>query len=105
MEYSNEIQKEIESKIVEIGAEKYLGKDPLENIVITSDDNCQRCNSQNFEKISETEFRSGGLTGYEVELVSYKCKVCGFNAEKDVPKTIGERIKDFFLNLVNISTE
>lgn len=105
MEYSAEIQNEIKAEIVKNGAEKYLGKDPLENIVITSKGNCQRCNSRNFERISETEFRSAGLTGYEVELNSLKCQVCGFNVEKGSPKSIGERIRAFFLNLVNISTE
>jgi len=68
----------------------------LDFIEITSDQNCQRCNSRNFERISENELRSTSVGGYEVTINSYKCRVCGFNPDKNVSLSFGMRLKKLF---------
>ena len=46
-------------------------------------DNCPRCQSSDFMQIKDTDLRSSGYGGYEVEINSRKCRICGYNAQKD----------------------
>ena len=46
-------------------------------------DNCLRCQSSDFMQIKDTELRSYGYGSYEVEMNSRKCRICGYNTQKD----------------------
>lgn len=48
-------------------------------------EHCSRCGSNKFEQIKETELRGSGFGGYEVEIFSRKCRVCGYNPRVDKP--------------------
>ncbi len=80
-ESQNKIHSELKSrnltelKIAELT--KPIGKTELEN--------CPRCGSQIFQEIKETELRSTKYGGYEVEINSWKCRICGYNSRIDKP--------------------
>lgn len=54
-------------------------------VVQTELENCPRCGSRNFQEIKETELRATKYGGYEVEINSRKCRICGYNPEMDKP--------------------
>ena len=50
-----------------------------------SSENCPRCQSTRFFEIQENELRNIGYSGYEVEVKSRRCQICGYNPHKDKP--------------------
>lgn len=64
-----------DSKITELT--KPVGQTELEN--------CPRCGSSNFQELNETELRATKYGGYEVEINSRKCRICGYNPQMDKP--------------------
>ena len=49
----------------------------------TTLNNCPRCQSSDFMQIKYTDLRVSRYGGYEVEINSRKCRICGYNAQKD----------------------
>ena len=49
----------------------------------TTLNNCPRCQSSDFMQIKDTDLRVSRYGGYEVEIKSRKCRICGYNAQKD----------------------
>ena|SRR5690606_4764548 len=58
-------------------------------------ENCPRCDSRNFEEIKETELRTTKYGGYEVEINSRKCRICGYNPKIDKPINWKVRLNRF----------
>ena len=56
---------------------------------------CSRCSSNNFQEIKETELRSTSYGRYEVEINSWKCRICGYNPQKDKPINWRVRLNKF----------
>lgn len=55
----------------------------IKEIAEVSNENCPRCQSSNFMAIKDIELRSTQYGGYEVEINSRKCRICGYNVQKD----------------------
>ena len=62
----------------------------------SSNEGCPRCNSHHFLPISETELRSGVYSGYEVEIHSKVCRICGYTPNNHPPINWKTRLKKFF---------
>lgn len=79
----NKINKELEKR--------NLGKSQLNDLMNKSKkatlENCLRCQYSNFMRIVNTELKSSGYGygygGYEVKINSKKCKIYGYNAQKN----------------------
>ena len=65
--------------------------DLIRGIDQTNTDNCPKCGSNNFQEIIDTEVHSTNYGGYETEIISRKCRICAYNAQKDAP--ISWRVK------------
>ena len=52
------------------------------NLRVTNE-NCPRCQSIDFLEIKDRKLVSQKYTAYEIEIISRKCRVCGYNPYKD----------------------
>jgi ribosomal protein L37E len=56
---------------------------------------CPRCGSTSHLEIKETELISTSYGGYEIEVNSRKCRICGYNPHKDKAISWQIRLKKF----------
>lgn len=90
-ESQEKIQSEIESRnLTELNITE-LTK-PIEQMDLN---NCHRCGSNLFQEIKKTELRSTRYGGYEVEINSRKCRICGYNPYVDKPLNWKVRLNRF----------
>ena len=82
-EFMPESQEKIKAELKKRNLEKSQVTDLINQSEKTTLDNCPRCQSSNFIQIKDTDLRSSGFGGYEVEINSRKCRICGYNAQKD----------------------
>ncbi len=91
------IDKEIKKRNLSSEKLKSLLDTKLNNESIKDIRNCPRCGSNklfietDYKEIPISEFSSA-----EVAMDSYRCRLCGYNANKQTPKNFLERIKRIF---------
>ena len=67
----------------------------LTNYKITFDERYPRCQSEKFQKITDTRLETGTYSAYEVYIHSKKCRVCGFNPFKNKPLNFKMRMNQW----------
>ncbi|SNR74223.1 hypothetical protein SAMN04488009_3534 [Maribacter sedimenticola] len=82
-EFMPESQEKVRTELKKRNLGNLQVMDLINQKVKISLDNCPRCQSSDFMQIKDTDLRSYGYGGYEVEINSRKCRICGYNAQKD----------------------
>ncbi len=59
--------------------------------------NCQRCGSNKlFIEMDYKEIPISEFSSAEIAMESYRCRLCGFNANKSIPKNLFKKISRMF---------
>lgn len=94
------IDKEIGKRNLSSESLKSLIESKLFNEPTKENRSCSRCGSDrifietDYKEIPVTEFSSA-----EIAMDSYRCRLCGYNEDKKLPKNLFERINRIFKNI------
>ncbi len=84
---SSEFMKESKDKILQELSKRKISSLSAEKLIDqkleTTNENCPRCQSVDFLEIKDRELRTRKYSSYEVEIISRKCRICGYNPYKD----------------------
>jgi hypothetical protein len=84
-EFMPESQFKIQSEIKKRNLSDASISELTKEIEQINTDNCPKCGSTKFQEIIDTEIHTTNYGGYETEIVSRKCRICAYNAQKDKP--------------------
>jgi len=95
-EFMAESQNKIQLELQKRNLTEFKISELISISIEPTEENCPRCRSNNFMEITDTELRNTKYGGYEVEINSRKCRICGYNAQKDKPINWKVRMNRFF---------